>query len=98
MDYEIIFPEYYKDDEFVQFETENKGYLFGVKLKSKSNIYELVFYDIGRLKQEAEDENKEYDYFHEPNLIILNKITKESIEKAISNMFDKNEMEYLLSD
>ncbi len=33
--YEIIFPEYYVSDEFVQFEVESKGYLFGIKLRTE---------------------------------------------------------------
>ncbi len=81
--YKIIFPDYSEHSKFAQFETESKGYLYGVKLKTKKSTYELVFYDPIRLQQELEMEVKDNLYFHEPNLIILENITKEAIENAI---------------
>ncbi len=95
--YELIFPEYYNDD-LVQFEVESKGYLYGVKLQVDNFLYELVFYDCARLKQDAEEENKESFYFHEPNLIIIDRVTKKSIERAISKMIQNEEIKYLLKD
>ncbi len=96
--YKIIFPEHYQNNEFSQFETSYKGYLYGVKLKVEKSTYELVLYDYRRLQQDSEAENKDNFYFHEPNLIILKEITKEAIEKAIKSMYEKNEMQYLLPD
>ncbi len=95
--FNIIFPDYYLNDEFIQFETESKGYLYGVKIEVELNVYELVFYDAVRLKQDAEELCKELGYFHEPNLIILDKVSKESIEKAILTLIEKDELKYLLS-
>ena len=96
--FNIIFPDYYSNDEFAQFETESKGYLFGVKMIVDKDVYELVFYDLARLKQDSEDEQKESNYFHEPNLIILERVSKDLIIKAVTNIYNRGEVQYLLKD
>lgn len=82
-DYEIIWPEDFDDYAWL---IESKGWLDGVKVRIGERIIEPVFYDSVRLSQDVEAELSSYGYFAESMLIVLDRVTKNGVEKLIRKM------------
>ena len=73
-------------DEIDLIERAAKGWLSGVIVQAEDGIeHELSFYDPVRLAQEIDDELAEGNSgFIERGLIVVPEVTKENIEKVIS--------------
>ncbi|WP_405599179.1 hypothetical protein OG741_18250 [Streptomyces sp. NBC_01410] len=81
--YELQFPDYLSGYEA---ETEAKGYLVGVRVVQNDSAYELTIYDTARLKQEVADEMTGVGYFAAANLIVVPRVTREDISRAVEGM------------
>ena len=77
------------NSELASFEAENKGYRGDIYVRLfNDKIYKLNVYDITRFKQDFEVEFQEYGFYSiEPNLIIVNEVTKSEIIKTIEGLY-----------
>lgn len=74
-------------NEIEEFEMKFKGYRSGVIVECPNKLkYELCFYDPIRLGQDLEDE----EIIYEAGLVIVKEVTKQSIEKAVLQMWQNN--------
>jgi hypothetical protein len=81
--YQLIFPEYLDGYEH---ETESKGYLVDVKVVIGDATLELAVYDPVRLAQEVGDEVRSAGYFAVARLLVVPKVTREEVSKAVQEM------------
>jgi hypothetical protein len=96
MNYQIQFPDEFSDNDLMQFEVEAKGYLMGVSIIFEGYIsYNLAFYDSARLKQDIEEELQRSGYFFKSNLIVVPKVTRDCMQKAIDDLFASGEFKWL---
>ncbi|GGO02670.1 hypothetical protein [Microbispora bryophytorum] len=65
-------------------EVEAKGWFEGVTVEWNGARIRPVFYDPVRLNQEISDELAGGSYFREPNLIVIEKVTRDHMEVAIA--------------
>jgi len=75
----LVFPEDFRDYEW---EVEAKGYFSEAKLSASGKNYRLNFFDRVRLRQEIEDELGQGRVFFEPNLVVVNSVTRAEMERA----------------
>jgi hypothetical protein len=82
----IRFPEGY--DARMAHETPSRGYLSNVIVQIDSGkCYELFFVDPVRLQQELAENAESGDaYFAEPNLIVLPRVTTDTIRSAVASL------------
>lgn len=81
MDIKIYFDE---DSDYSEFLYCNKDYRLGVIVVQNDSKYRINIYGITRLNQEFNDSINNNEVFYvEPNLIVVEKVTKQSIIKAI---------------
>ncbi len=94
--YTINFTEEYSDS-FFQFETEAKGYFYGVTVTlNNGKTYGLNIYNSTRLKQDVDDEIDTYGFFYEENIVFLKNVDKDSIIKGIKKLWDNNSFENMV--
>jgi len=84
--YLVKFPDYY--DELYQLEVSAKGYLTDVIVQFlDGTTYALYFTDITRLQQDFQSEiEEENNFFAEPNMVVLSKVTPQEIKIAIEKL------------
>ena len=89
-DYSIEITDDFNNELFL-FEMESKGYLTNTLFKMKNgHSYKLEFYDIVRLKQDAESELLEgMPCFYQENIIIVDSLNKKAILNAIEFVWKK---------
>ena len=85
----ITFPERFDENEW---EIEAKGYLLGVIVHHDGISYELNFYDPVRLQQDASVEIDLYHVFTVMNLVVIESLTRDQIEKAASVLADSGKL------
>jgi hypothetical protein len=81
--YDLQFPSYLDGYEV---ETEAKGYLVGVKVIWRDSTYELIIFDAARLGQEVADEVDKGGYFAAANLVVVARVTREDISRAVERI------------
>jgi hypothetical protein len=81
-------------DEYVW---EAKGYFHGAILVYKSKNYVLNFYDPVRLGQDIEDEIANESFFHQTNLIVIETVTRASMEEAVAKIIANDVVKSLVS-
>ncbi|MEU8358392.1 hypothetical protein AB0C27_20475 [Nonomuraea sp. NPDC048882] len=68
---------------------EAKGWFSDVLVEREGQYYRPVFYDPVRLGQEiAEEMSNGAGFFREPNLVVVDRVTRDHIEAAISALVD----------
>ncbi|WP_202906788.1 hypothetical protein [Abyssisolibacter fermentans] len=78
--------------ELAENEALDKGYRNDVYVVINNQIFHINIYDIVRLKQDFDSEQKDYNYYAvEPNLILVKKVDKENIIYTIRKL---NEEKY----
>jgi hypothetical protein len=84
--YWVKFPDYY--DALYQLEVASKGYLTDVVVQFlNGTAYTMYFVDLTRLQQDFQSELEcGNNFFAEPNLVVLSKVTPEDIETAIEKL------------
>lgn len=81
--FEVEFPEYLDGYEF---ETESKGYLVDVVVRSGARQWRVTVYDVVRLHQEASDEVRASGSFALSNLLVVDRVTRSNIFDALSDL------------
>ena len=91
MEFEII---YTYDSERDEFEALNKGYRTYVIVQIKEDRYELNFISMIRLVQDYEVEQEYLGYYlPEPNTLVVEDVTKETIEKVVKKLYERKYFE-----
>ena len=76
--------EYENDTDLAEFEAINKGYRNDIIVNIKGSRFRIYATTMRRLEQDFETEIKEYGFYEvEPNIVIVESATKESIESTI---------------
>jgi hypothetical protein len=89
--FEVQFPEYLEGYEF---ETESKGYLVDVIVRSGARRWSLTVYDVVRLNQEVSDEVRTSGVFALSNILVVPKVTRQSITEALTQLAKSNFAEF----
>ena len=82
-EYEVEFPAYLDGYEL---ETEAKGYLVDVLLRSGAQQWNLTVYDPVRLEQEIADEIRGSAYFAQSRLLVVPTVTRDAINAAVAEL------------
>jgi hypothetical protein len=91
MEFEII---YTYGSELDEFEALNKGYRTEVIVQIKGKRYELNFISMIRLSQDYEVEQEYLGYYlPEPNTLIVEDVTRETIEKVVKKLYERKYFE-----
>jgi|GEM_PF-1081101 hypothetical protein len=79
---------------------ECKGWFGCMCLKINTKVYTMTCFDFVRSKQELEKTTQDgyKHYFFEENLVLLPKLTKEAIEKALADIATKGYERYLVQE
>ncbi|MGW7684520.1 hypothetical protein ACWGID_27505 [Kribbella sp. NPDC054772] len=88
--FEIEFPSYLDGYEF---ETESKGYLVDLVVRSGDRVWNLTVYDAVRLQQEVSDEVRSSGYTTLSNILVVPQITRTAITSAVSKLAKSNFVE-----
>ena len=93
MSIKIIFE---NDTELAEFEAINKGYRNDVIVVIGEKKYRMYITSPVRLQQDFESEQQECGfYMEEPNTLLIKEVSKEEIEKLITEMYQCNYFERL---
>jgi hypothetical protein len=84
----LEFPVWY--DDLAEFEHTHKGYLSGVVLRRSGKIYLLTFYDLARLKQDAEFDFDQQGFWSTPNLVLLPSVTRKEIAAVVDKLCEED--------
>lgn len=78
-------------DDFVQFETEAKGHLGGVRVQlADGTVYPVYFYDAVRLAQDLEAEVAAGGAcLAETNMIVLPRVTLGAMQASVTRLADE---------
>jgi hypothetical protein len=79
-DYSLVFPEDFDDYER---EVEAKGWFTEARLLLSGRHYRLSFYDPVRLGQEIESELRRGSVFFEPNLIVVEYVSRSNMKNSV---------------
>ncbi|TCC36934.1 hypothetical protein [Kribbella sindirgiensis] len=89
--FEVEFPKYLDGYEF---ETESKGYLFDVIVRSGTRQWSVTVYDVARLHQEVSDEVQASGGFALSNLLVVDRVTRSTIFDALSELANSDFVEF----
>ncbi len=80
------------DDVYIQFETESKGYFYGITIKIDNGLtYQINFYDPVRLKQDVDSEFESNTiFFYEENVVIIPRINIDYMVAAIEELWKRH--------
>ena len=90
--YRITYPDGFDDHAW---EVESKGWYQGIVVIFEGKEYPITFYDAVRLSQDIAAELSARNFFVEPNLLVLKRIDRESIERTVQKIVDTGEIRYL---
>jgi hypothetical protein len=68
------------------FEVEAKGWFSDAIAKFAGREFRLAFYDLARLTQDIKEELSMHGAFVEPNIIVVQSVTRTEMEKALNFM------------
>jgi hypothetical protein len=91
--YDLQFPDYLSGYEV---ETEAKGYLVGVIVRTPGATYELTVYDVVRLGQDVAEEVQSDECFVVANLLVVPRVTRVDISRAVA-LLSRNGFKGLVS-
>jgi hypothetical protein len=85
-------------EDFAEYEwqAEVKGWFSGARLTVSGKQYHLTFYDPVRLGQEIESEFERGRVFFEPNLVIVQSVTRANMERAAALLVESNQVASLV--
>jgi hypothetical protein len=81
--YDIEFPGYLDGYEF---ETESKGYLVDLIVRSGDREWNITVFDPVRLAQDVTDDVRNYGYFALANVLVVTQVTREAITSAVARL------------
>jgi len=91
----LTFPDGFADYES---EVESKGWFADARLTSSGKSYRRHFYDPVRLRQEIEGELQRGNIFFEPNVVVVQSVTRRNMEKAAALLVQSGNASSLLAD
>jgi hypothetical protein len=94
-DYSLDFPAGFDD---YAWEVQSKGWFSDVRLAAYGKQYRIAFYDPVRLSQEIQEEIHRGGVFFEPNLVVVQSITRESMEKAVELLMESTKATLLVPE
>ena len=87
MKYKIIYEE---DTELAAVEAKDRGYRCDVIVEIGEKKYKVCIMSMIRLQQEFKAERQYYGYYcADPNMLLVEDVTKEEIEKVIKAAFEE---------
>ena len=87
--YSLKWPDDFED---YSWEIEAKGWFTGVQILFGDKVFTPVFYDRARLEQEIGDAIASQKYFAETRLVVVDRVSRASIEDSISAMAEAGEL------
>jgi len=81
-----------------EWEVKAKGFFSEARLSVSGKRYRLTFYDPIRLSQEIEGELQRGELFFEPNLLIVNSVTRSGMERAVEALIKSGQEAFLLAE
>ncbi len=75
---------------------ESKGWFVGLEINVGGKTLKPTIYDLARLSQDIAGEFSSAGYFFEPFLIVIQQVTRETIERAIADLARTGALERLL--
>ena len=94
-DFSLDVPPDFSDYEW---ETEAKGWFSLSLLIVAGKRYRLNFYDPMRLRQEIEDTLAKGKAFFEPNLVVVQSVTRANMESAAARLAQSPELAFLVEE
>ena len=91
----LIFPDGSADHES---EVESKGWFADARLTHCGQSYRLNFYDPVRLRQDIEEELQRGNIFFEPNVVVVQSVTRRNMEKAAALLVQSGSASSLVAD
>jgi hypothetical protein len=79
-------------------EVEAKGWFPGARLTVSGKKYQLIFYEPVRLAQTIEGELEERGVFFEPNLVIVQSVTRPHMERAAAFLVESGQTNSLVEE
>jgi hypothetical protein len=79
-----------------EWELEAKGWFSLARLTVSGKQYRLKFFDPARLGQEIQDELERGRVFFEPNLVVVQSVTKANMERAAAFLVESNQVPSLV--
>jgi len=79
--FSFVLPEDFEDYEW---EVKAKGYFSESRMMFSGKDYRLNFYDVVRLRQEIESDLQRGGVFFEPNLVVVESVTRADMQRAVA--------------
>jgi hypothetical protein len=92
-EYTLKWPDNFND---YSWEIEYKGWFEGLEIVVDGKTLRPAFYDPVRLSQEIAGEISSAGFFCEPFLIIIQRVTRETIESVVADLAKSGELERLV--
>ena len=80
------------DFEDYAWEVEAKGWFSEARIIVAERLYRINFYDLPRLTQQVESEFERGRIFFEPNLVIVQSITRVHMEQAVEALVQSGQV------
>ena len=91
----LDFPQGYDD---YAFEVESKGWFGEARLSFLGRQYRLNFYDPVRLGQDIDSEIQRGHLFFEPNLVVVQSLTRPNMESAVARLVESGQVSLLIAE
>ena len=92
-EYTIKWPDDFED---YSWQIESKGWFAGLEIVVDGKTLRPIFYDLARLSQEIAGEISSAGFFFEPFLVVIQRVTRETIESAVAELAKTGGLERLL--
>jgi hypothetical protein len=79
-------------------EVEAKGWFSEARIIASGRRYQIIFYDQARLGQEIQDELARGRAFFEPNLVVVQSVTRAHMEAAAEELVRSGEVHSLVAE
>jgi hypothetical protein len=90
----LVMPDGFDESES---EIELKGWISGVVLTIEGKRHSLTFYDPVRLAQEIGDQLRRSSIFFEPNLVVVESVTRSAMQSAAESLVATGQLTNLVS-
>jgi hypothetical protein len=77
-------------------EVESRGLLMGGRLAHGDRTFPVIIYDPVRLSQDAEGETADGALFYEANVIVVENLTRQTAEEAVTRLATAGQFNWLL--
>lgn len=98
MSYQIIFPDKYLTDKYLQFERECKGW-FELEIVVADTSYTIMFFDPTRLQQDIDVEwESGRNFWFEPNMVVVKSVKIDVITEVVEELLAKGAFKFMRSN